>query len=137
LGLDGEVPDHSTFSKNRHGRFRESDLLRMLAPPKNRRGGLRSLVVAWTTWIIGRWIAGKLPPRRLFSVWANYTKDLVDWFPRSMRGDTIGSFGAGGSATGLTAASAAQVRSLRLRRDLNADLVIGVPTAEALVKSLD
>ena len=27
LGLDGEVPDHSTFSKNRHGRFRESDLL--------------------------------------------------------------------------------------------------------------
>ena len=28
LGLDGDVPDHSTFSKNRHGRFRESDLLR-------------------------------------------------------------------------------------------------------------
>ena len=25
LGLDGGVPDHSTFSKNRHGRFRESD----------------------------------------------------------------------------------------------------------------
>ena len=30
LGLDGAVPDHSTFSKNRHGRFRESDLLRQL-----------------------------------------------------------------------------------------------------------
>tara|TARA_R110002051_G_C8691525_1_gene493126 strand:- start:84 stop:1460 length:1377 start_codon:yes stop_codon:yes gene_type:complete len=30
LGLDGDVPDHSTFSKNRHGRFRESDLLREL-----------------------------------------------------------------------------------------------------------
>ncbi len=29
-GLDGEVPDHSTFSKNRHGRFREIDLLRKL-----------------------------------------------------------------------------------------------------------
>jgi len=28
LGLDGTVPDHSTFSKNRHGRFRESNLLR-------------------------------------------------------------------------------------------------------------
>ena len=28
LGLDGCVPDHSTFSKNRHGRFRDSDLLR-------------------------------------------------------------------------------------------------------------
>lgn len=30
LGLDGRVPDHSTFSKNRHGRFRHSDLLRRL-----------------------------------------------------------------------------------------------------------
>src|SRR5258705_9223299 len=30
LGLGGDVPDHSTFSKNRHGRFRESDLLRRL-----------------------------------------------------------------------------------------------------------
>ena len=30
LGLDGEVPDHSTFFKNRHGRFRDSDLLRRL-----------------------------------------------------------------------------------------------------------
>ncbi|PZQ84491.1 MAG: IS5/IS1182 family transposase [Ancylobacter novellus] len=30
LGLDGSVPDHSTFSKNRHGRFRDSDLLRHL-----------------------------------------------------------------------------------------------------------
>jgi transposase len=30
LGLDGEVPDHSTFSKNRHGRFRDSDLFRTL-----------------------------------------------------------------------------------------------------------
>jgi transposase len=28
LGLDERVPDHSTFSKNRHGRFRESDLFR-------------------------------------------------------------------------------------------------------------
>jgi transposase len=30
LGLDGEVPDHSTFSKNRHGRFRDSDPMRHL-----------------------------------------------------------------------------------------------------------
>ncbi len=30
LRLDGEVPDHSTFSKNRHGRFRGCDLLRKL-----------------------------------------------------------------------------------------------------------
>ena len=30
LGLEDEVPDHSSFSKNRHGRFRESDLFRHL-----------------------------------------------------------------------------------------------------------
>ena len=30
LGLEGDVPDHSTFSKNRHGRFRDSDLLRRM-----------------------------------------------------------------------------------------------------------
>jgi transposase len=28
LGLGGRVPDHSTFSKDRHGRFRDGDLLR-------------------------------------------------------------------------------------------------------------
>lgn len=28
LGLDGRVPDHSTFSKTRHGRFRDSDAFR-------------------------------------------------------------------------------------------------------------
>lgn len=30
LGLDGRVPDHSTFTKNRHGRFRDSGLMREL-----------------------------------------------------------------------------------------------------------
>ena len=30
LGLSGVVPDHSTFSKNRHGRFRESNAFRVL-----------------------------------------------------------------------------------------------------------
>lgn len=30
LGLDGAVPDHSTFSKNRYGRFRESEVYRIL-----------------------------------------------------------------------------------------------------------
>lgn len=28
LGLEGKVPDHSTFSRYRHGKFRDSDLLR-------------------------------------------------------------------------------------------------------------
>ena len=30
LGLEGQVPDHSTFSRNRHGRFRQSNILRHL-----------------------------------------------------------------------------------------------------------
>lgn len=30
LGLEDKVPDHSSFSKNRHGRFRESDAFRHL-----------------------------------------------------------------------------------------------------------
>src|SRR6266513_599623 len=30
LDLDDKVPDHSTFSVNRHGRFRDSDLLRQV-----------------------------------------------------------------------------------------------------------
>lgn len=30
LGLDDKVPDHSTFSKYRHGKFRDSDLLRTI-----------------------------------------------------------------------------------------------------------
>src|SRR4026209_2666538 len=28
LGLEDSIPDHSTFSKNRHGRFRDSDTFR-------------------------------------------------------------------------------------------------------------
>jgi transposase len=28
LGLEGSVPNHSTFSKSRHGRFRDSDVFR-------------------------------------------------------------------------------------------------------------
>src|SRR6201989_1483382 len=30
LGLEDKVPDHSSFSKNRHGRFRESDAFRQV-----------------------------------------------------------------------------------------------------------
>jgi transposase len=44
LGLDGDVPDHSTFSKNRHGRFRESDLLRKLFEEVLRRCMVEGLV---------------------------------------------------------------------------------------------
>jgi len=32
LGLEGAMPDHSTFSKNRYGRFRESHIYRVFRP---------------------------------------------------------------------------------------------------------
>jgi transposase len=44
LGLDGAVPDHSTFSKSRHGRFRESDLLRKVFETTVRRCMAEGLV---------------------------------------------------------------------------------------------
>lgn len=44
LGLEGAVPDHSTFSKNRHGRFRESNLLRDLFETVVRRAIKEGLV---------------------------------------------------------------------------------------------
>lgn len=44
LGLEGEVPDHSTFCKNRHGRFRESDLFRQLFETVVRRAIKEGLV---------------------------------------------------------------------------------------------
>src|SRR3982074_3485090 len=44
LGLEGEVPDHSTFSKNRHGRFGDCDLLRELFETTVRRCTAEGLV---------------------------------------------------------------------------------------------
>lgn len=35
LDLTDRVPDQSTFSKNRHGRFRESELLRAVRPGRD------------------------------------------------------------------------------------------------------
>src|SRR5436305_5305784 len=44
LGLDGAVPDHSTFSKNRPGRFRDSDLRRQVFETGVARGLTEGLV---------------------------------------------------------------------------------------------
>ena len=45
LGLEEQLPDHSTFSKNRHGRFRESDLFRMVFNTVVRRCMKQGLVI--------------------------------------------------------------------------------------------
>ena len=46
LGFDGRVTDHSTFSKNRHGRFRQSEALRRLFESVVRRCIAEGLVSA-------------------------------------------------------------------------------------------
>ena len=42
LGLEDKVPDHSSFSVNRHGRFRESDILRKVFEGASARREARS-----------------------------------------------------------------------------------------------
>src|SRR6059058_3379083 len=44
LGLEDVVPDHSTFSKNRHGRFRDSDAFRCVFESVAERGMREGLV---------------------------------------------------------------------------------------------
>jgi transposase len=44
LGLDGAIPDHSTFSLNRHGRFRASDAFRLVFESVLRRCMVAGLV---------------------------------------------------------------------------------------------
>jgi len=44
LGLEGQVPDHSTFSLNRHGRFREAQAFRLVFESVVRRCMAASLV---------------------------------------------------------------------------------------------
>ncbi len=46
LGLDEAVPEHSTFSKNRHGRFRDSDVFRFVFEQIVRRAMVEGLVGA-------------------------------------------------------------------------------------------
>lgn len=58
LGLEGDVPDHSTFSKNRHGRFRDSDVLRQLFQTTAARCIAKGLVGGEGFAVDGGWSAG-------------------------------------------------------------------------------
>jgi transposase len=72
LDLTDPIPDHSTFSKNRHGRFRDSDLFRQLFETVVERciaeglvGGERFAVDAnkQNATPIGEWPVEQLDPR--------------------------------------------------------------------------
>src|SRR5580700_2534735 len=74
LGLDGEVPDHSTFSKNRHGRFRDCDLLRKLFETVVRRCMAEGLVDGAAFAVDASLIAADANKQR-----AAAGADAVDW----------------------------------------------------------
>ena len=71
LGLDGAVPDHSTYSRNRHGRFRDSDLLREVFEATVRRCMAEGLVG-------GRKVS-RISVTRLSELSAASTRSVSSW----------------------------------------------------------
>src|SRR5437867_8960740 len=58
LGFDQEIPHHSTFSKNRHGRFQESKLFEQLFEQIVK----QCVEVGWGKGDIWRWVAASEKP---------------------------------------------------------------------------
>ena len=81
LGLDGKVPDHSTFSKNRHGRFRVSDALRQLFESVVQRCMAEGLVGA----------EGFAVDASLIAADANKQRSVPskDWRPEELKEDAV------------------------------------------------
>jgi hypothetical protein len=77
LGLDGDVPERSTFSKNRYGRFREGDLFRRLFEEVVRRCVVAGLVGGTGVAVDGSVVEDdascerRLPGDRLPEEWSN------------------------------------------------------------------
>jgi transposase len=72
LSLEDEVPDHSTFSKNRHGRFRDSDVLRHAYETVLRRASTRTMIDRVEQRL-------QLKPQRLVGDTAYGTASLLGW----------------------------------------------------------
>ena len=64
LGLDGRVPERSTFSKNRHGRFAEGDLFRVVFEDVVRRCAAAGIVPGESTAVDGSLILADASPSR-------------------------------------------------------------------------
>src|SRR6266480_6430388 len=74
LGLEGRVPDHSTFSKTRHGRFRDSDAFRRLFEMVVQRAMTEGLVGGEGFAVDASLIAADANKQRSFA-----SPDKVDW----------------------------------------------------------
>ena len=71
LSLENEVPNHSTFSKNRHGRFRESDTFRHVFESVLRR--CMTAYLAQTPWH-GR--TAKVRAERSANTWLRWKRPI-------------------------------------------------------------
>jgi transposase len=74
LGLAGRVPDHSTFSKTRHGRFRDSDAFRHLFELVMQRAMAEDLIGGEGFAVDANLIAADANKQRSFA-----STDEVDW----------------------------------------------------------
>ena len=70
LGLEQEVPDHSTFSKNRHGRFRQSGIFLEIFEEIVRRCIGAGLVEGQRLTVDGTMVAANASPQRGVKPWA-------------------------------------------------------------------
>lgn len=82
LGLEAQLPDHSTFSKNRHGRFRESDLFRMVFNTVVRRCMKHGLVK-------GEGFAIDASVIRADASRQNYKNTPIDWTPEQTQNRAV------------------------------------------------
>jgi transposase len=61
LGFDQEIPHHSTFSKNRHGRFQESNLFQELSSPFTNPASTQRATISSNAFTLKTWrVSGSL-----------------------------------------------------------------------------
>ncbi|MEN0036776.1 MAG: IS1182 family transposase [Cellvibrio sp.] len=82
LGLEAGLPDHSTFSKNRHGRFRESDIFRMVFDTVVRRCMKQGLIK-------GEGFAIDASVIRADASRQNYKNTPIDWTPEQVQNRAV------------------------------------------------
>lgn len=80
IGLEDEIPDHSTFSKNRHGRYRESDIFRFVFDAVVQRCVEEGLVKGEGFAIDASLVKADVSRQR-----AMRSTEVIDWGPREQQ----------------------------------------------------
>jgi transposase len=84
LGLEDNIPDHSTFSKNRHGRYRESDIFRFVFETVVQRCIEEGLVKGEGFAIDGSLIQADVSRQRAAS-----KGEVIDWGPAKTQSHAV------------------------------------------------